>query len=222
MLQVADAKRDHFIFELLVEVQRFIRVDYAVDRGDYQTGAKLRVWDLRAQSTQMFHDLLARLINTCSEALFELRIARPDGPQQRPEMRVFAVFSKHGVNQGAHVAFQAIGGDVLSHRTLYRLDRGVEMALGKSHQQGLLVGEVLIERTNGDSSFFRHAIGRSIQAFAVENASSTLQDVSDQLLGASLFWLLSRTRVGVASASRHDVGLHPSSRTCKSSNGYSP
>lgn len=60
-------------------------------------------------------------------------------------------------------------------------------------QDGGLVGEVLIERADGDTGFLGDARGgETLRALFRQNLSCRLQDGFDELAGADLFGLLSQ------------------------------
>ena len=61
------------------------------------------------------------------------------------------------------------------HRTQARLDLA-QVILGERVQQGVLVREVLVQRTDGNPGTFGDPVGGGVQAFTLENLSSRLQD----------------------------------------------
>jgi ubiquinone/menaquinone biosynthesis C-methylase UbiE len=73
----------------------------------------------------------------------------------------------------------------------------VEVAVLKGDEEGVLVGEVLVERADGETSPLGHVVGGARVAPLAEDVSSGVEDALDGSLGAVLNW---------ASASGHGSG----------------
>ena len=108
--------------------------------------------------------------------------------KQIVKLGICGVGVDHGVDQGAHEAFERYGG-VLNERGFDHAVDLLDVALMERGEYGSLVGEVLIERADAYTGDFSNVVGRyGLSPLSLEDADNSFENGFDSMTGAELLW----------------------------------